>query len=213
MKTNCILVIAALVIHAQAGSTTVSFDDQTGSPKGWTSGVTGKGEAKWSIEADASAPSKPNVLKQSGVGDYPVILKDEPVIKDGFVEVKGKSLDGKKDQAIGVVWRAKDANNYYTPRAQATEGNVGLYKVENGKRTALDIVVRKGGYCVEAKVEPKTWHTLRVEFSGDLAKVIWNGKELFQVKDASFADAGKCGLWTKADSVIVFDDFKMGSAP
>jgi hypothetical protein len=208
--TLCILG-AALLRTVHADSSAVSFDNHTGAPKEWTSGVTGKGEAVWKIEKDATAPSKPNVLKQSGVGAYPVLLKDEPLVKDGFVEVKGKAISGKEDQAIGVIWRAKDANNYYVCRANATEDNIVLYKTVDGKRSSLDIVGRKGGYGVEAKVPPQTWHTLRVEFAGDTFNVIWNGKEIFQVKDATFADAGKCGLWTKADSVTVFDDFTCGS--
>ena len=95
-------------------------------------------------------------------------------------------------------------------RANALEGNVVLYKTVGGKRSSLDIVGRKGGYGVKASVAPKQWHTLRVEFSGDTFTVKWNGKELFQVKDATFTDAGKVGLWTKADSVTVFDDFNFG---
>jgi hypothetical protein len=29
--------------------------------------------------------------------------------------------------------------------------------------------------------------------------------------DDSFSDAGKLGVWTKADSVTLFDDFSFGS--
>src|SRR5438093_4645079 len=94
---------------------TINFDDAKGgeAPAGWTATKTGKGEAKWTIEKDDSAPSKPNVLKQSGVATYPVALKDDTSLKDGYVEVKFKSISGKEDQAGGVVWRAKDSDNYY----------------------------------------------------------------------------------------------------
>ena len=208
MKTLPVLILTSM--SAFAG--TENFDKATGAPpKHWSSAVTGSGAAKWTVEKDDSAPSKPNVLKQSGAGTYPIILNNESSVKDGFVEVKGKALDGKEDRAIGIVWRAKDKDNYYVCRANALEGNVVLYKTVGGKRTPLDIVGRKGGYGVAAKVDPQKWHTLRVEFAGDTFKVIWNGKELFQVKDSTFADAGKCGLWTKADSVTVFDDFTFGS--
>lgn len=212
MKINPALVFtAALLMQAWADPSATSFDSPNATLTGWTIGVTGKGEAKWTIEKDTSAPSGTSVLKQSGVADYPVILKNDPVIKDGFVEVKGKAISGSKDQAIGVVWRARDLNNYYVCRANALEDNVVLYKVVNGKRSPLDIIGRSGGYGLDAKVEPQKWHTMRVEFSGDTFKVIWNGKELFQVKDASLTEAGKTGLWTKADSVVVFDDFTSAS--
>jgi 3-keto-disaccharide hydrolase len=207
MKTPLVLILAT----ASALAGTENFDKATGAPpKGWTSGVTGSGTAKWTVEKNDTAPSKPNVLKQSGQATYPIILNDDSSVKDGFVEVKGKTLEGKEDQAIGVVWRAKDKDNYYVCRANALEGNVVLYKTVGGKRSSLDIVGRKGGYGVKASVEPKQWHTLRVDFSGDTFTVKWNGKELFQVKDETFTGAGRVGLWTKADSVTMFDDFNFG---
>src|SRR5213593_3053823 len=87
------------------------------------------------IEKDDSAPSKPNVLRQSGKATYPVCLKDDTSLKDGFVEVKFKPISGKEDQAGGVVWRAKDSNNYYVARANALENNVTIYHTINGRRT------------------------------------------------------------------------------
>lgn len=202
--------VAMMAVCAGAGPAT--FDDaKTGElPTGWTSGVTGKGEPKWAVVADESAPSRPNVLKQSGKATYAVALKDGSALKNGFVEVKFKAVEGREDQAAGVLWRAKDADNYYVCRANALEDNVVLYKSVAGKRSSLPIVGRKGGYGVEAKVAPQTWHTLRVEFVGDRFTVIFNGKRLFDVEDATFSDAGRVGLWTKADSVTLFDDFGCG---
>ena len=55
------------------------------------------------------------------------------------------------------------------------------------------------------------WHTLRVEFAGRRFNVSLNGRKLFDVDDATFGEAGKVGLWTKADSVMLFDDFSSGS--
>src|SRR5438128_1350449 len=120
-NTLALLAAAAAGMFAQ----TVSFDDlKTGEPPaGWTATKTGSGEAKWTVEQDTSAPSKPNVLKQSGQATYPVCLKDDTSLKDGFVEVKFKPISGKEDQAGGLIWRAKDSNNYYIARANALEDN------------------------------------------------------------------------------------------
>jgi hypothetical protein len=124
-------------VFAIAGAETINFDDATpgASPSGWTATQTGKGAARWTIEKDDTAPSKPNVLKQSAEATYPVCLKNETSIKDGFVEVKFKPLSGKEDQAGGVIWRAKDADNYYIARANALEDNVTIYHTIKGKRT------------------------------------------------------------------------------
>ncbi len=104
----------------------------------------------------------------------------------------------------------KDADNYYVCRANALESNVVLYKTEKGKRSSLDIVGRKGGYGVKEPVPKSEWSALRVEFTGNKFTVKLNGKQLFQVEDSTFGDAGKVGLWTKADSVTLFDNFIYG---
>ena len=202
-----LLFAAAGIVMAQ---TKVSFDETNALPKGWASGITGKGAAKWEVVADGSATSKPNVLKQSGEATFCWAARTDERIQDGFVEVKFKPLTGKEDQAGGLVWRFKDANNYYVVRGNALENNVVLYKTEKGKRSSLDIVGRSGGYGTKAEVPKNQWQTLRVEFAGKRFKVILNGKPLFEVEDPTFAEAGKVGLWTKADSVTLFDDFVFG---
>src|SRR5450631_1989041 len=192
----------------------VSFEGiQTGvAPAGWTATLTGTGDPKWTVESDATAPSKSNVLKQSGRATYPLILKNDTSIKDGFVEMKFKAIAGSQDRAAGLVWRAKDANNYYVVRANALEDNVVLYKTVNGVRSPLDIVGRKGGYGTDVKVPANTWHSLRVDFKASRFRVSFNGKPLFEVEDSTFTDAGKVGLWTKADSVTLFDQITYGEA-
>jgi hypothetical protein len=208
MKTLIVFLMATAVASAE----TVNFDElKPGQPlSGWTLTKTGDGTPRWSIERDDSAPSKPNVLKQSGEADYPLAIREGSNLQDGFVEVKFKAISGKDDQAGGIIWRCKDANNYYVCRANALEGNVVLYKTEKGKRKSLDIVGRKGGYGVKEKVPVNQWHTLRVELAGNRFKTIFNGKQLFEVEDNTFANAGMVGLWTKADSVTLFDDFAFG---
>jgi hypothetical protein len=163
--------------------------------------MTGKGAPKWTVERDEEAGV---VLKQSGKATYPLALKQDTAFRDGFVEVKFKPIAGSEDRAGGIVWRAKDANNYYVVRANALEDNVVLYKTVNGVRNSLDIVGQKGGYGVRTSVPSNQWHTLRVEFAGARFKVIFNGRMLFEVQDTTFPEAGMIGLWTKADSVTAF---------
>ena len=192
----------------------VTFDGDTSGapPKGWTLTMTGRGTPKWTVERDDTAPSKQKVLKQSGEATYPLALKDGTSIKDGFVEAKFKAISGSEDRAGGLVWRARDADNYYVVRANALEDNVVLYKTVKGVRNSLDIIGRRGGYGVEQAVPPNQWHMLRVEFLGTRFKVIFNGKPLFEVDDSTFAEPGMVGLWTKADSVTAFDAFAYGEA-
>jgi hypothetical protein len=184
----------------------ISFDtDPQGTlPPGWEQGVTGSGTPRWTVQHDESAPSKPNVLRQSGVGSFPWAVKRDASLENGYVEVKFKALEGKQDQAGGVVWRWKDGNNYYVARANALENNVSLYYTANGRRNTIKYV--------DAPVAGNAWHTLRVEFSGARIRVLLNGKTTIELDDERIKGAGRVGLWTKADSVTAFDDFNYGSA-
>jgi len=190
------------LLMAAGPGDTVNFDkaDAGKAPRGWAATQTGSGRAQWAVVPDDSAPSKPNVLKQSGQATYPVCIKDDPSIKDGFVEVKFKPVSGREDQAGGVIWRAKDANNYYVARANALENNVTIYHTIDGRRTEKK--------RVRMPVATHQWHTLRVEFQANHVVVRLNGKEALTWDDDTFKDAGKVGVWTKADSVTLFDDFR-----
>jgi hypothetical protein len=190
---------------------TVNFDRSTALPDGWTSGVTGRGVAKWEVIAEGSAPSPPNVLRQSGEATFCWAVDTKQKLQDGFAEVKIKPISGKEDQAGGLVWRFKDANNYYVARANALEGNVVLYKTVEGKRSSLQVKGRMFGYGVDTRVPKGKWSTLRVEFAGNLFTVLLDGKKLFEVEDDTIKDGGAVGLWTKADSVTLFDDLTYGS--
>lgn len=184
--------------------TTIDFDKTAAGqlPDGWVGGVTGYGSPKWSVEPDATAPSKPNVLKQSGEGTYPWCVQKDVSLKDGFVEVKFKPFSGKEDQAGGLIWRWKDGDNYYVARANALEDNVTIYHTVKGSRRAFK--------NVDMKVASNQWHTLRVDFIGDQFKVTFDGKVAIEANDGTFKEAGAIGVWTKADSVTLFDDFSYG---
>jgi 3-keto-disaccharide hydrolase len=205
MKKSVMLFVSMQMASAIAFADTVNFDSfKVGEPPpGWTATKTGTGQAKWTIEKDDSAPSKPNVLKQSGQATYPVCVKDDTNLKDGFVEVKFKPVSGKEDEAGGLIWRAKDSNNYYVARANALEDNVTIYDTVNGRRTE-----RKRAAM---KVAPNQWHTLRVDFQGSHFTVTFDSKKALEWDDQTFKDSGKVGVWTKADSVTLFDDFSYGS--
>jgi len=206
MNTSLLTVaLATTAVLGMALADAVNFDSlPVGSaPTGWTATKTGTGEAKWTVETDDTAPSQPNVLKQSGQATYPVCIKDDTSLKDGFVEVKFKPISGREDQAGGLVWRAKDSNNYYVARANALENNVTIYHTVNGRRTEKK--------RANVNVASNQWHTLRVEFQGTHVVVMSDGTKALEWDDDTFKDPGKVGVWTKADSVTLFDDFSYGA--
>jgi hypothetical protein len=168
MKNNLCLAGAAIAMSAYAETVNFDRDPVGAAPPGWTCGVTGKGSPRWTVEADPSAPSPPNVLRQSGAGTFPWCVLKGVSMENGFVEVKFKPLAGKEDQAGGVVWRWKDGDNYYVARANALEDNVSLYHTEDGQRKTIKYV--------DAPVARNRWHTLRAEFEGTRARVLLDGK-------------------------------------
>ena len=206
---------AALLLYFPASAEVIGFENAAPGklPSGWTVAMTHDGAPpRWEIVRDLSAPSPPYVLAQvsrdSTAGRFPLAIWDATTIRDGEVSVAFKAVEGSVDQAAGIVWRYRDQNNYYIVRANALENNVVLYKVENGVRLTI---APKGlpsrSYGVNHAIPRRQWNTLRVAFNGGSFIVFFNGEQLFEASDRTFAEAGKTGLWTKADSLTYFDEF------
>jgi len=210
----CLLVLmgGAAAAHAQ----TFGFDDQKagGSPEGMTCALTGQGRpGSWKVLMDKTAPGAPNVLAQTDADStgyrFPVCVADSVSAADVDLSVRFKPVSGSVDQAAGLVWRYRDADNYYIVRANALENNVVLYKVEGGRRTDLPLKGEGRTYGKKVAVPSGAWSTLAVTVRGSLFEVALNGTRLYDVEDSTFAGPGRLGVWTKADSVTYFDDLKV----
>ncbi len=210
MKPFPVLLFVVLLATAVAASAdekaaiTFSFDSERANeaPPGFEFGRTGNGAlGKWVVKADKSAPSAPNVLAQTDTDDtdyrFPIAFTG-PALKDLHLSVKCKPVSGSVDQGCGLVFRLKDADNYYVTRANALENNVRLYHVVKGKR------IQFAGW--NGKVTSGVWHELAVDAQADHFQVFYDRNKVIDAHDKTFSDAGKFGLWTKADSVIYFDD-------
>ena len=187
-------------------------DKRQALPSGWLSEHTGQGSnGDWKVVADPTALSQPNVLAQLSDDAtnyrFPLSIVEKTNYQDLVLSVRFKAISGPRDQGAGLVWRFRDANNYYIVRANALENNVVLYKMQEGKRISL---APKGTpektYGAKTRVPGNSWNKLGVQVKGNLFTVFFNDQKLFEVEDSTFAEAGKIGLWTKADSVIYFDD-------
>lgn len=193
-----------------------NFDSDTADqmPARFHSALTGRGSmGEWKVIRDASAPSLSNALAQVSTDDtgyrFPLAILDEGSFKDLEMSVRFKPVSGSEDQAAGIVWRYRDQDNYYIARANALENNVVLYKVENGKRTDLPLKGEGRTYGKKAAVPSQQWSALRVVVTSSLFEVFLNDEKLYEVEDETFKEAGKVGLWTKADSVTYFDDLRV----
>jgi hypothetical protein len=189
--------VLVLTIDAGAQSMTWNFDsDKPGSiAKGFSNEF-----GTWQVTADSSATSKPNVLAQlakSAGPEFNLALVGGTNLKDVDLSVQMKAIAGRNDQGGGLVWRAKDGKNYYIARYNPLENNFRVYKVVNGARTEFQsaTIQRNDG-----------WHTLRVTMTGDHIECYYDGKKYLDVKDSTFTNPGRIGLWTKSDAQTHFDD-------
>ena len=82
------------------------------------------------------------------------------------------------------------------------EDNVSLYYTQNGRRITIKYV--------DAPVAKDQWQMLRADFASKRIRVALDGKTYIEVDDENIRGAGRVGVWTKADSVTVFDDFSFG---
>ena len=202
MKPFWIVVLLSSGVAAMAEP--VSFDSQSigQPPTGWRCGATGKGTPHWAVETEPGGTRR--VLKQSGRASFPWCVKNDIALTDGWVEVRFRPISGREDQAGGVVWRWKDGDNYYVARANALENNVSLYHTTAGARQTIEYR--------DAPVAKNAWHTLRVDFKGASIRVSLDGKVAIDLQDTHIQGTGKAGVWTKADSVTLFDAFAYGNA-
>ena len=187
-----------------------NFEDgqENAAPSEFSFTSTGNGRVgQWVIKTEASAPSGTHVLAQVDRDTtdfrFPMAVADQPLLADLRLAVHCKSVSGKVDQVCGLVFRYQDENNYYVTRANALEDNVNLYHVVNGQRRQF------AGW--RGQVTGNTWHTLQAEARGDHFTISWDGQQIIDAHDQTFSQAGKVGVWTKADSVTYFDDLSVES--
>jgi hypothetical protein len=171
-----------------------------GKPPGFTEGLAGQGDpVRWQVLADASAPGGRVIAETSrDTADYrfPICVCDDVTAKDVAVSVRFKAVAGEVDQAAGLIVRAQDDMNFYVARANALEANVRLYKVTDGVRRQI------AGSNID--VPSGAWQSLGLKIEGDSLTVAFNGERVIETRDATFPQAGKVGLWTKADSLTHF---------
>ena len=206
-----LLALGCLALPRDAGAAkAISMDFDASAvgtfPTGFSSTVTGGGgPASWAVVEDFTAPSGGKVLAQTSTDKtsvrFPLRVYDGFMASGVTVSVSFKPVSGTVDRATGLVARHRDKDNYYVVRANALENNVRLYQVERGNR--------KQYAGANVKVPSGEWQTLALEIKGTHFRVLLNDTLLFEADDATFKQAGKIGLWTKADSVTYFDNLQV----
>lgn len=151
----------------------------------------------WQIRQDGTDM----LLSHTSDEDYGVALFKTNAFKDVDVTINFRPISGENDQSGGIIFRAKDKDNYYLVRANALEGNLRFYKTIDGNRQTLQ----------SASINKPTknqWNSLRIIMKGDHIQAFLNGKMFLDEHDSSLTN-GYVGLWTKADSETDFKGFSV----
>ena len=196
-----VILVGTLTVPLLAGDDakkTWTFDDDEAGAiaKGFTNEV-----GEWKVAASDQGKALAQLAKNPN-SVFNVTLISDTNAKDVDLSVRMKAIAGEHDQGGGLVWRAKDAKSYYLARYNPLEDNYRLYHVVGGKRTLIqnvDIAHSDG------------WHTLRVTMTGDQITCYYDGKKYLEAKDSTFPEAGKIGLWSKADAQSHFDDLVLAA--
>lgn len=137
---------------------------------------------------------------------YPLaVVRDIKTFAAGRLEVQFKLVAGESDQTAGIVFNLKPNGDYFYARYNTKDGNVAIWKFENGARAVL-----VHGELHE-QLPLNTWHTLQVAIVGRTvtatANTRWRAQHTF---DGPVS--GRLGVWTKQDSVTSFRGFKAQGA-
>ena len=196
--------LLSLTLLAPAGRI-INFDSYKAgqTPPGWMVPDAAKGGSEWEIRADLTAPTPPNVLVSGASVESrsQLAIFDAVNAKDADVSVRLKPVSGHEESG-GVVWRYRDANNYFAARANARDNTVSIFKVENGRREP----VYSG---VKHSIPVNSWSILKVSVRGARIQVFLDHRRVLDAQDRSFSGVGKCGLWSPSDSTVYFDDFRV----
>ena len=124
---------------------------------------------------------------------------------DFTYSVRVRIDSGAFKQMAGIVFRAKDANNFYALTIDSIDGKVSLTKVVDRKQTSY------WSTNGELPIPKSEWHTLRVVCKADRFSCYHNGVRINS--DAPFSDReqlkGKVGFITFLDTTASFARLKV----
>jgi hypothetical protein len=132
---------------------------------------------------------------------FPIAVFNEVEdFRNGTITFRFKGVAGRIDQAAGILFDLKPNGDYLTIRANPLEDNVVLWKYERGKRSSMK-------WIRDTPTPTAQWHTLTLNVrNGTRVEGLLNGK-LVLTHVLERPVSGRVGLWSKADSVVYFDDY------
>jgi len=134
---------------------------------------------------------------------YPyAVFKDVSEFKEGEISVRFEGLSGRIDQGAGILFNLKPNGDYLAIRANCLEENLVLWKFEKGKRSSVK-------WIRNTPTPSRQWHELKLRVvAGTKVEGYLDGK-LYLEHTLPQPISGRVGLWSKADSRMYFDEFRV----
>ncbi len=177
--------------EALAPGWTIVDEGTTDSPSAWSmsGGLITQGSNIYGDSGSATDPQKPGTFIVSG----------DPNWSDYAIRVDVRSRD---DDAIGIMFRYLDFENYYRFSMDKQRGYRRLIKKVRGEVIVLaeDAV---------AYVQDQ-WYTLKVEAKGNKISVSLSDEPVFDINDDSFK-SGKMGLYSWGNAGCEFENLLVES--
>jgi hypothetical protein len=129
------------------------------------------------------------------------VVTAAPPAGDMRISVRFFPIDGRIDQGAGIAFAIQADGSYLGVRANALEDNALFFRVERGRRSILETI--RG-----VETTTRTWHTLGLELRGRHVSASLDEHGFFE-HDLDAAPTGHVGLWSKADSQVLFDDLRI----
>ena len=133
---------------------------------------------------------------------FPIAVMNEVAdFRNGAITLRFKGVAGRIDQAAGILFNVQPNGDYLTLRANPLEDNLVLWQYVKGKRSSVKWVRNTPSLSGQ-------WHELKLTVVGNKVQGWLNGV-LTLSHDLEKPVSGRIGLWSKADSVVYFDDFRV----
>lgn len=133
---------------------------------------------------------------------FPIAVMNEVAdFRNGAITLRFKGVAGRIDQAAGILFNVQPNGDYLTLRANPLEDNLVLWQYVKGKRSSVKWVRNTPSPTGQ-------WHELKLTVVGNKVQGWLNGV-LTLNHDLEKPVSGRIGLWSKADSVVYFDDFRV----
>lgn len=121
---------------------------------------------------------------------------------NGEIQVDFRLIAGESDQFAGILFGLGQDANHYAYRYNTKDGDTALWRVVDGERQRI----HHGGVHVEVPLGE--WRTLRMRVQGAEVTGWLNETQTLQFTLPE-APAGRVGLWSKADAVTDYRNFRV----